>query len=167
VMKVPLGGGAPTLIATSTFPWSLAVDATSVYWLGNGVMKAPKGGGTAIALTDSNGPILPTGSIAVDATGVYWSSGPPAGTSGVNMVPLDGGTPTAVAALTSMPGPIAIDGANIYCADSSGDVIKVPLAGGAPTTLATGQTNPDAIAVDDTSVYWVDNGSTVMKFTPK
>ena len=167
VMRVPLGGGTPAVVANSTLPWNLAVDATSVYWMGNGVMKAAKGGGPAITLV-SQGPILPNAGIAVDATNVYWASGPPAGSSGLSKVPLDGGTPTVVAAvMSSAPGPIAIDDASIYYADGSGTVLKVPLAGGAVTTIASGQTNPDAIAVDATSVYWVDNGSTVMKFTPK
>jgi hypothetical protein len=167
VMKVPLGGGAPTVVANSTFPWAITVDATSVYWLGTGVMKAPKAGGPAITLTASMGPILPNAGIAVDAMNVYWASGPPAGSAGVSKVPLDGGTTTVMAVPMSMPGPIAVDGTSIYFADGSGTVLKVPLAGGAVTTLATGQTNPDAIAVDATSVYWVDNGSTVMKLTPK
>jgi hypothetical protein len=167
VMKVALGGGTPALVASANSPWAIAVDATSVYWLGNGVMKAAKGGGPAITLA-SPPPILPNAGIAVDGTNVYWSSGPPGASSGVSKVPLDGGTPTLVAeVMSTVPGPIAVDDANIYYADGSGMVLKVPLAGGAVTTIASGQTNPDAIAVDATSVYWVDNGSTVMKFTPK
>ena len=133
---------------------NFAVDATSVYWLGDGVMKAAKGGGPTMTLTTATGPVLPMAGIAVDGTNVYWSSGPPAETSGVNKVPLDGGVTTPVFELmsTSAPGPIAIDDTNVYYVDGSGDLLRAPLAGGPVTTLATGQVNPDAIAVDATSV---------------
>ena len=54
VMRVPLGGGTPAVVANSTLPWNLAVDATSVYLMGNGVMKAAAGGGgPAITLVSS------------------------------------------------------------------------------------------------------------------
>jgi hypothetical protein len=45
VAKVPLAGGAMTMLATACNPGGIAVDGTSVYWTDWGlgaVMKAPK-----------------------------------------------------------------------------------------------------------------------------
>jgi len=52
VMKVPLGGGAPTTLASQQAgPEGLAVDGTSVYYTaGDAVMKLPLGGGTPVTV---------------------------------------------------------------------------------------------------------------------
>jgi hypothetical protein len=43
-MSVPIGGGAPTVLASVSYtPWSVVVDAASVYWVGGGnVTKVAK-----------------------------------------------------------------------------------------------------------------------------
>jgi len=71
---VPLGGGAPTILA-SGLPSAagIAVDATSLYWTiwsDGTVMKVALGGGApTILATGQSSP----GDIAVDATSVYWT----------------------------------------------------------------------------------------------
>ena len=74
-MRVPIGGGTPTTLASSQGqPTSIAVDDENVYW-GCGktglVMKMPIVGGPPVTL--ASGQLGPT-AIAVDATSVYWTN---------------------------------------------------------------------------------------------
>jgi hypothetical protein len=166
VNVVPLAGGAKTTLAYTTDPYSVAVDAISVYW-NYPVERMPLGGGATVTLAASGAnQSFSTQTIAVDASNVYWAD-PSTGT--VNRVPTGGGTPTTLA--NAQPRGIALDAANVYWTDGTGAIMKVSLGGGSPTTLATGQTNAFGIAVDSTSVYWTNQGvnstGSVMKLTPK
>jgi hypothetical protein len=82
VMKMPIGGGASTTLASYSSeypPVSMTSDATSVYWAIDGdssrsnglILKVPIAGGAFVTLADSQD--FP-GPIAVDATSVYWSN---------------------------------------------------------------------------------------------
>jgi sugar lactone lactonase YvrE len=80
VLMAPVEGGSVTTIASGrSNPWSIAVDATTVYWgdLGTNstastgtVMSAPLGGGTPTTLATQQSP----SGIAVDATTLYWTN---------------------------------------------------------------------------------------------
>ena len=97
--------------------------------------------------------------IASDGTNIYWSDFDMQGGAFV-MAPVGGGTPTVLATALSNPGDIAIEGSNVYFANSSTlfgtKFWKVPLGGGTPVMLAlTTAFNIRAdIAVDATNVYW-------------
>jgi hypothetical protein len=167
VMKAPLAGGAPTPVASAMSPFQIAIGDTAVYWMGTqGLMTAPKTGGTAVALTTGM-PALPTAGLAVNATAVYFTAGPPFGSPGVSEVGLDGGAvttvaqspPTAPGGALAGGGPIALDATRVYWADMSGSVYAAPLNGGTAVLLATGQDNVASIAVDETAVYWLVNGN--------
>ena len=72
VVRVPLGGGLPTTLASAqTCASGLAIDATSVYWsaCSANVMKVPRCGGTPVTLGAGMGGF----GLAVDATSVYWT----------------------------------------------------------------------------------------------
>lgn len=75
VMKVPLGGGVATTLASEQGGVQrIAVDATNVYWTSadGAVRKVPIGGGPATTLSSLPGAV-PVG-IAVDASSVYWTA---------------------------------------------------------------------------------------------
>jgi sugar lactone lactonase YvrE len=77
VTRVPIGGGATTVLASAqAMPYSIAADATSVYWAD---LAAASAGGAImrVAVDGSNLTALVPGRsspdcIAVDATSVYW-----------------------------------------------------------------------------------------------
>jgi hypothetical protein len=175
-MSVPLGGGTPTTLAAAQGigGGNIAVDATSVYFLGTNssfqitVETVPLAGGTPTTLFTANG-----GSVvfAVAAAGVYvWNDGT------LMEVALDGGTSTTLASDStedaahldlSEVSASTVDATNVYWTNSGttthdGTVMKVAVGGGTPITLVSGQDSPSAIAVDATSVYWTD-GDAVQK----
>jgi sugar lactone lactonase YvrE len=82
IMKAPIAGGAPTMIAMAGgLASNIVVDAQFVYWLdtfspsdtcppSTGLWKAPIGGGAATQLAQADFP----GSLAIDAANVYFTN---------------------------------------------------------------------------------------------
>jgi len=175
VMQTSTGGGTATVLASGA-PCSVAVDATSIYWMdgctafdgGNpigSVMKEPIGGGAATTL--ASGQTLPASAayapigFAVDATSVYWTT-----SDSVLKVSTGGGTVITLASGQTFPGwstALAVDATSVYWTTSD-SVMKVSTAGGAPSALASGQSFYAAgqqLAVDGTSAYWLSGGSVI------
>lgn len=70
LMKVPVGGGTATTLATSSDMFSaLAIDATSAYVSSADILSVPIAGGAATTLVAGYG----ANGLAVDATSVYWT----------------------------------------------------------------------------------------------
>jgi hypothetical protein len=167
ITRVPLSGGSLTTLSSASIGSiaGVAVDTTSVYWVGStAAMKTSLGGGVGITLCSVQGSPY---AVALDSSNLYWSN---SATSGAIMsVPVNGGNANTIASGQNTPKGIAIDSQYIYWTNyGSNTVMKAPLAGGTPITLASNQHYPWAIAVDDTSVYFTTVGDgTIMKVTPK
>jgi hypothetical protein len=156
VKKVSSNGGAVATLATGTsFPRSLTVTPTTVYWtnINGAVMKVPVGGGAATTIASS---IAPTTGIVVSGLNVYWTA-----KASVWKQPLAGGATTQI--YTGMGvgdlEDIVSDGTNVYFTEtSSSQILSTGVNGGAVTVLANANT-PNGIALDGTNLYWADNGN--------
>jgi len=167
VMKVPIGGGSATTLASGAAPMAIALGSTSVYWTDVSaftVNAVPTRGGTPTTLStfvDGGGGSYVT-DITVDSTAAYWSQSTNGGYGVLASVALGGGSVTTLAqGSTVYPGGIAVDSMSVYYTNSvspGGAVMKVPLGGGTPTKLASTAREPRAIAVAAANIYWTESG---------
>jgi hypothetical protein len=149
--RIARGGGAPEVIGTDWFNYGgpIAVDATSLYGAGRGLVKMPKGGGASVTLATASGTCC--GGIAVDRTSVYSIDA-----DAVMKTPIVGGVSVTLATLgPTNPSCVAVDASDVYVG-MDGAIVRVPIEGGAAELVAPGILNPTSIAVDGTSVYWAD-----------
>jgi hypothetical protein len=175
----PLGGGAKTLLhTTTTLPSSIVRFGSTVYWVDftnsgadGGVWSAPTGGGSpAVKLASHTNPVVAGRALAVYSTGpggffpvthiLYadaWASKlwdirrSLLGTSEVSLVP--------DAVPNYYPFALAIDSTHIYFTHDAGHGLwRVPFAGGVPTQLLEGEQQPGALVVVDGQVYFVLDG---------
>ncbi len=124
VMKYPLIGGSPTLIATDTSNGAsgIAVDSANVYWTNNvtgRINKVSVNGGTITSI--ASGQSAPA-FVAVDATWVYWTN-PGDGT--VAAVSTTGGTPKTIASNQTKVSGMTIDAVAVYWTTGLGTIMKV------------------------------------------
>ncbi len=157
VMRVPIEGGTPTVLASRAAPFDLATDGVNVYWtsFGGTVTSIPSAGGAATTLVSGQ---KMCGAIALDATNVYWS----AGTNGAIMkVPLAGGVPVTLA-MGGDPTNLIVSGSNIYWTMPAANELKtVSVEGGTADLL--GSAPVENLAVDAQSVYWSNFLGNILK----
>lgn len=113
---MPLTGG-PSVVYPALPPLgsTLAMDATSLYFLQNQIMSSvPKGGGTITPLA-TLGANVGVHSIAVNDVEVYWVQG-----DSIMRVPKAGGTPEVVASNQASPLRVRLDTTYVYWS-TSGD----------------------------------------------
>lgn len=149
VMKVPISGGSPVLLASASDPTGIAVNGSNVYWT-NSVLfdselqSTSLAGGPVTVLTTTE---LPEG-IAVDGTSVYWAE-----SFAIKKVPIEGGASSVLTSAQSARA-LALFASNVYFSDA-GTIKKVSVDGGVVTVLASGlQAAVRSIAADATGIYW-------------
>lgn len=164
VMKVPIGGGAVTVLAAGPGvpTGGFATDDTSVYWveagqLENRLMRVNKGGGPPVALSAAPPSPSTRDALAAGPTSVYWVSD---ADDVVRSVPKEGGAATVLTKAFPIDDvSIAVDATGVYWpafVSETGSILKVGLQGGPVIALA--QTEfVGAMAVGATSLYWVDS----------
>jgi hypothetical protein len=72
LLKVPVGGGTPTVIATNQgWPSNLTSDGTNLYWVsGSSLVKMPLTGGTPVTIDSPTA----ANAMVTDDTSVYWTA---------------------------------------------------------------------------------------------
>jgi hypothetical protein len=190
IMKMPLAGGAPTLLNTNADPYpgdvglsqyqgqqvalDLVVVGSTVYVLAaEGIFSVPAEGGPTTLL---HKPALPWDAgvqLAADTASLYWherrfpdSTGPAEGR--LMTMLLDGGAATFVASLGPQLGTgIAVDDASLFWTQATGtpggaEVWRMPKGGGTATTIATDPKGGLRLVVDGGHVYWRDGWTAMM-----
>jgi hypothetical protein len=172
-------GGARTIAANRESPGKLVVDGTSVYWaelLGDGLVRAPIGGGAAMPVPISGGTGTNMTTIAVDAQYVYWNNESVGAAKGQIRRALKNGTAIAPIVSNVAQGPWAMElsGGTMAFVTSpqfggSGQVSTVASAGGAVTVLAplvtSSPTSRVAIAGPNVAWFTTENGGSIMAHT--
>ncbi|MEW6128691.1 MAG: C25 family cysteine peptidase [Acidobacteriota bacterium] len=162
VRKIPVGGGAATLLAQGVQggnPKGLALDESFVYFVdwgcccSGGIHRVSKAGGAVTAL--GTGLLCGPTNLAVDEDFVYWAeAGNVPGNSSVNKIAKSGGATIALAGGVESPVQVAIDAAYVYVTASGSSLVKkVPKAGGTAINLATNLNAPWGIAEDAAFIY--------------
>ena len=148
VHKVPIGGGNPVELATSTAPGRIAVNASYVVWEADAstLRKVPLSGSASSQVATTGG----ISALAVDASSAYYASG-----TTIYKVSLSGGTPTTLLTLTGYPTSLAVVGSTLYFT-YAGAVESVSTSGGTTTKLAWDQGTAYGIGVTASNVYWSD-----------
>jgi hypothetical protein len=157
IKSAPISGGfATTLAALQTYPYSLAVTDTDLYWTQrfdlngtvNQVNLSQPGVITALA---SNLP-YPTELTSRDGV-LYWTSY--VQTGAVYTMPTAGGPYSTLQGAQDFPFAITTDAKNLYWATRSG-LYQQPLAGGPAKQIAPAAQRIIDIASDGETVYWAD-----------
>ena len=166
VFSLPVSGGTPTVLASfdgyaSAGPEAgLILSGNTLYGTTWGGPPGPTGYGTVFSVPVSGGTptflanfsfgnldagVNPYGPLLLSGNTLYGttSSGGGYGVPSVFSVPITGGTPTILAAITGSDGGLILSGNTLYGttkvggAHNAGTVFSVPLAGGRATTVAS------------------------------
>jgi hypothetical protein len=169
-------GGVPTTVASPlSDPGAMAMDSTSLFWLGSSafltapapsVSRCEKSNCAATLTTLASG-ISRSGGIAIDESSVYWSQrGAALNQYSLLKCPKSGCAGSPIAYVTSQPyvGGIALDATNVYwsgvAAGSSTFLWTCRKGGcsGAPQRLASLPYGGFGLTFDGGNLYWLNSG---------
>jgi hypothetical protein len=173
IFAVPRAGGTVRIVVATgtTIPQnahvaSIAVDAANIYWLTDGVWKAPRAGGgpptrVGAVVPAEQGPL--SGQLVVGADALYFTR-PSAGE--VDRQPFDGSA-SSVIATGNTPGPIAVAGNTVYwievgrlgvdCSATDGAIRS--WSAGTLQTWAQSLTGASALAPVAGGIVWTESGA--------
>jgi hypothetical protein len=166
VRRIPLGGGASTLLVSGVQATDLLLDGDSLYYVdradGNGndtLWALPISGGTPRRLAADQRIV----NIRVDASSIYFQASVASGVGRVIRVPrvsIDTGIYEVVAE-TLHPWGFAIDDVNVYWTryENGGTLFRRPLAGGMTATLVTSNEAITQPMVAGDHVYYLTGGT--------
>jgi hypothetical protein len=122
IMRVPVGGGSATTLATGVgfLSEGLAVNSTNLYWTRNSsIWSLPVTGGTPVAVATNQG-ALGVPPPVLDASFVYWTTA-----ATVMRAPLAGGSSVELASGQNSPIGLAIDAGSLYWMNTNGSLMRV------------------------------------------
>ncbi len=120
LVRVPLDGGATSMMFVTNTHLALAMDDSSIYLGADGVSRADKSGGALQALTDAS-----ADGVSLDDAYVYWRS-----QHAIARVPKDGGAEETVATTANFIVSFVVDDTDVYWSEFS-----LPDSGLAPSRL--------------------------------
>jgi hypothetical protein len=161
LMKVPLGGGAATVVSDRFSAQAIAIYGNDVYGVPGDygpydrVAKIPKAGGdiTEIFISQRPEASTPAGynGLAVDQTGIYVAD---SGGNRVFQLPLEGGKqPKMLAAKQPKAYGLHADAEHVYWSLAQrGELYRVKKVGGKPIKVASGLAPNARFGLDSTSI---------------
>ncbi len=177
VVRVKPDGSMRAPVATGNKPWSVAVDATHLYFTANTgyLQRTPLAGGTPenVGPLDMGGP---SGFVTLDDERVYWAYADYATPAGhvLSALKADPNAPKEQYGTANVGSVgVAVDGTTLYwtneghfdasfVSQKDGELLACPKAGcggNAPVALQQGLTAPGAIAVDGEAVWFLTFGT--------
>lgn len=169
--RIPKGGGAMEIVATTGAgqAFAIAVDSTYVFAatrVGT-LIRVPKGVSQPATQIDQAGGPVTNGNpvyLTLHEDRVFWTHLLSAGGGAVRSVHKDGQGPVALPA--TYPEGVATDGTSAYWANGTsgtGTISKANASLTTPINLATGQDRPRGVAIDSTHVYWTNFGDRTVR----
>jgi hypothetical protein len=166
IVSCPLPGCTTLTLLSNveTLPYTVQVDASGVYWVGNGDVRVCAAMGCAgTPTTLVSGESDPYFLSLFEGT-IYWGDEGNGMTTGSVRTCAEKNCASSVATVWpgGSPSGVAVDASGIYWADSAGGTVETcPLAGcgpTGPTTLIRGLSTPFDVATDSDTVYVTSTG---------